>query len=123
EDEPDNISDNLTYGPRIFLSLDKMRETGLVQLGSLIRWRYALKIANGRASDEQLAQFRDQLEAALPEHGFSVRDRRDASPRISRSIERLREFLTLLGLTALLVGGVGVANAVATFIDRRRNVI
>ncbi len=28
-----------------------------------------------------------------------------------------------MGLTALLVGGVGVANAVATFIDRRRNVI
>src|SRR5690606_23311509 len=97
--------------------------TGLVQLGSLIRWRYALKIADGRASDEQLAQFRDQLAAALPEHGFSVRDRRDPSPRITRSIDRLREFLTLLGLTALLVGGVGVANAVATFIDRRRKVI
>jgi len=123
DDEPDSLTDNLTYGPRVFVSLDKMLETGLVQLGSLIRWRYALKIADGRASDEQLAQFRDQLAAALPEHGFSVRDRRDPSPRITRSIDRLREFLTLLGLTALLVGGVGVANAVATFIDRRRKVI
>jgi putative ABC transport system permease protein len=42
---------------------------------------------------------------------------------VTRTLERLRQFLTLLGLTALLVGGVGVANAVATFIDRRRKVI
>ena len=52
-----------------------------------------------------------------------VRDRRDPSPQVSRTLERLRQFLTLVGLTALLVGGVGVANAVATYIDRRRKVI
>ena len=42
---------------------------------------------------------------------------------MSRTLERLRQFLTLIGLTALLVGGVGIANAVATFIDKRRKVI
>ena len=42
---------------------------------------------------------------------------------MSRALERLRQFLTLVGLTALLVGGVGVANAVATYLDRRRKVI
>ena len=50
-------------------------------------------------------------------------DRRDPSPQVSRTLDRLRQFLTLIGLTALLVGGVGVANAVATFIDKRRKVI
>ena len=123
EDEPDSLTDNLTYGPRVFVSLETMQRTGLVQLGSLVRWRYALKLSEGRASEEQLARFRDQLASALPESGFTVRDRRDPSPRVTRSLERLRQFLTLLGLTALLVGGVGVANAVATFIDRRRKVI
>src|SRR5215468_11958108 len=59
----------------------------------------------------------------MPEAGFTVRDRRDPSPQISRTLERLRQFLTLVGLTALLVGGVGVANAVATYIDRRRKII
>lgn len=123
EDEPDSITDNLTYGPRVFVSLETMQRTGLVQLGSLVRWRYALKIADGRASEEQLVRFRDQLASALPDSGFTVRDRRNPSPRVTRSLDRLRQFLTLLGLTALLVGGVGVANAVATFIDRRRRVI
>jgi putative ABC transport system permease protein len=123
EDEPDSITDNLTYGPRVFVSLETLQRTGLVQLGSLVRWRYALKLTDGRASDERLARFRAQLASGLPETGFTVRDRRDPSPRVTRSLDRLRQFLTLLGLTALLVGGVGVANAVAAFIDRRRKVI
>src|SRR5690606_2446836 len=41
----------------------------------------------------------------------------------TRTLDRLRQFLTFLGLAALVVGGVGIANAVSTFIERRRNVI
>jgi len=66
---------------------------------------------------------RERIEADLPEAGFTIADRRDPSPQVSRTLERLRQFLTLIGLTALLVGGVGIANAVATFIDKRRKVI
>ena len=122
--EPDNIADRLTYGPRVLVSLETLQSTGLVQPGSLVRWRYALKLANaGSAGPESIVRFRQSLASALPENGFTVTDRRDPSPRLTRSLDRLRQFLTLLGLTALLVGGVGVANAVATFIDRRRKVI
>jgi len=35
-------------------------------------------------------------------------------------IQRLTEFLTLVGLTALLVGGVGVANAIMHYLERKR---
>jgi putative ABC transport system permease protein len=63
---------------------------------------------------------RARIASDLPEAGFTIADRRDPSPQVSRTLERLRQFLTLIGLTALLVGGVGVANAVATFIDKRR---
>ena len=61
--------------------------------------------------------------AQFPDAGFTIGDRRDPSPQVTRTLERLRQFLTLIGLTSLLVGGVGVANAVATYIDRRRKVI
>ncbi len=71
----------------------------------------------------ELREVRARIAARLPEAGFTVLDRRDPSPQVSRTLDRLRQFLTLIGLTALLVGGVGVANAVATFIDKRRKVI
>jgi len=122
--EPDGLTDRLTYGPRVLLSLSALEKTKLVQPGTLARWRYAVKLPGeaGRNTD-RLKSFRKKLNTALPEAGFAVIDRRDPSPRVSRTLDRLRQFLTLLGLTALMVGGVGVANAVATFIDRRRKVI
>lgn len=122
--EPDGLTDRLTYGPRVLVSLETLQATQLVQPGSLVRWRYALKLHRGAGDrPEALATLRAEVKSQLPESGFSVTDRRNPSPQISRTLERLRQFLTLLGLTALLVGGVGVANAVATFIDKRRKVI
>jgi len=122
--EPDGIMDRLTYGPRILLSQEALEKTGLVKPGTLIRWRYALEFPDDvPADDESLLNARKRIESKLQEAGFTIRDRRDPSPQISQTLERLRQFLTLIGLTALLVGGVGVANAVATFIEKRRKVI
>ena len=122
--EPDGISDRLTYGPRIFVSDAAIEKSGLVKLGTLVRWRYALKLADDKgASVAGLQAARARIKSELPQAGFTLVDRRDPSPQVSRTLDRLRQFLTLIGLTALLVGGVGVANAVSTFIDRRRKVI
>ena len=122
--EPDRITERLSVGPRVLISLETLRRSGLVDPGSLVSWRYALKLAPGAAAvADQLGAFRSAVKQALPESGFTVRDRRDPSPQVSRTLERLRQFLTLVGLAALLVGGVGVANAVATYLDRRRKVI
>ncbi len=121
---PDGLADRLTYGPRVLISPETLAKTGLVKPGTLIRWRYALKLDKGRsATAKELESLRTRIAEELPEAGFTIADRRDPSPRVSRTLERLRQFLTLIGLTALLVGGVGVANAVATFIDKRRKVI
>jgi putative ABC transport system permease protein len=124
EVEPDKLAERLTGGPRVLVSLDTLRRSGLADPGSLVGWRYAIKLGDGAGrSDAGLIAFREAVKRALPEGGFTVRDRRDPSPRITRTLERLRQFLTLVGLTALLIGGVGIANAVATYVDRRRRVI
>ena len=122
--EPDKLVERLTVGPRVLVSLETLQRAGLIDPGSLVVWRYALKLGDSAGqSDSGLLAFRERVKQALPEGGYTVRDRRDPSPQVSRTLERLRQFLTLVGLTALLVGGVGVANAVATYIDRRRKVI
>jgi len=122
--EPDAVADRLTYGPRVFLSLATLERTALLQPGALVRWRYALALPEGdRATGAGLAAFRAEAKSALASSGFMVADRTDPSPQITRALDRLRQFLTFLGLAALLVGGVGIASAVKTFIDKRRNTI
>ena len=122
--EPDAVADRLTYGPRIFVSLSTLDRTALVKPGTLIRWRYAVKLpADAPADRETLATLRKSLLQRMPEAGFASADRYDPSPQITRTLDRLRQFLILIGLASLLVGGVGIANAVATFIDKRVKVI
>jgi putative ABC transport system permease protein len=119
--EPDKIASGLGFGPRLILSDAALRATGLVQPGSLIRWTYRLVLPPGRDGDEALDRAVADLGRAFPDAGFDIRTRRNADPRFTNNIRRFTQFLTLVGLTALLVGGVGVANAVAAYVDRKRN--
>ncbi|MEQ1716293.1 MAG: FtsX-like permease family protein, partial [Hyphomicrobium sp.] len=122
--EPDGIADRMTYGPRVFVSQATLQETGLVKPGTLVRWRYAVDRALGFDEDKAaLKGLREGLQKALPEAGFTALDRTNPSPQVTRTLERLRQFLILIGLASLLVGGIGIANAVATFIDKRIKVI
>jgi putative ABC transport system permease protein len=121
--EPDGLTDRLTYGPRVLISQATLDKTGLIKPGTLVRWRYAVKHGDTAASEDELVALREKISGELPESGFTIADKRDPSPQVTRTLERLRQFLTLVGLTSLLVGGVGIANAVATFIDKRRKVI
>ena len=65
----------------------------------------------------------DAIRKEQPQSGWEIRTRDNASPQLERNITRFTQFLTLVGLASLLVGGVGVANAVKSHLDRRRDVI
>jgi putative ABC transport system permease protein len=121
--EPDKLAVNVGLGPRFLTSEAGLRATGLLQPGSLVRWLYRVKLPDEAADDRSAAAFIADARAASPEAGWEIRSRANASPQLERTISRFTQFLTLVGLAALLVGGVGVANAVKSHIDRRREVI
>jgi putative ABC transport system permease protein len=121
--EPDKLAGGLGFGPRFLVSETALRATGLLQPGSLVRWIYRLKLPDDAANDAAATALIDNVRAALPKAGWEIRSRSNASPQLERTISRFTQFLTLVGLAALLVGGVGVANAVKSHIDRRRDVI
>lgn len=121
--EPDKLAGNVGLGPRVLVSEASLRATGLLQPGSLVRWIYRLKLPDNASDERAATQLIDSVRSALPEAGWEIRSRGNASPQLERSINRFTQFLTLVGLAALLVGGVGVANAVKSHIDRRRDVI
>jgi putative ABC transport system permease protein len=123
EAEPDKLAGNVGLGPRFLVSETSLRATGLLQPGSLVRWIYRVRLPDNAADDRAATQLVDDARATLPQAGWEIRSRGNASPQLERTISRFTQFLTLVGLAALLVGGVGVANAVKSHIDRRRDVI
>jgi len=121
--EPDKIAGGIGFGPRLLVSEAALRASGLIQPGSLVRWQYRLRLPTTAAADAAVAALARQAQAQFPNAGWDIRTRNKASPQLERNVERFTQFLTLVALTALLVGGVGVANAVASHLARKRDVI
>jgi putative ABC transport system permease protein len=117
--EPDLLSDGMNFAPRLLLSEAALATTGLMQPGSLIEHSYKVRLPPG-ADAEAISE---QANERFPAAGWSVRTSDRAAPSLQRNIERFSQFLTLVGLTALIVGGVGVANAVNAYLDSKRQVI
>ncbi|OIS92140.1 ABC transporter permease [Brucella cytisi] len=122
ESEPDLLSSGFNFAPRFLVSLDGLRASGLIQPGSLVDHIYKVALTDG-APDAAIAEVRRQAAADFPDAGWNIRSRTNAAPALSANIERFSQFLTLVGLTALIVGGVGVANAVRAYLDGKRGVI
>jgi len=121
--EPDKLAGGVGLGPRFLVSEASLRATGLLQPGSLMRWIYRVRLPDNANDDRAAIALIDGTRNALPEAGWEIRSRNNASPQLERTISRFTQFLTLVGLAALLVGGVGVANAVKSHIDRRLEVV
>ena len=123
--EPDKLGGGVGFGPRAIMSLDAFHAAGLEQPGSLVKFTnriLATPDVNGNpASDAALAKIVDDARSAFPQAGWEVRTRTNVSPQFEKNLERFTQFLVLVGLTALVVGGVGVANASRAFVDRKAN--
>ncbi|SDG10288.1 putative ABC transport system permease protein [Limimonas halophila] len=117
--EPDRAAQAFTLGPRVLVHRASLDGSGLVQEGSLVYHHYRLDLPAGTDP----AAWRDKLAAQFPDAGWRVRGLDSAAPGLTRFVDRVTLFMTLVGLTALLVGGVGVANAVRAYLDGKRATI
>jgi len=119
EQEPDRAARGVNLGPRAIIPLAALEETGLARPGALVYryWRFELPEGEG------IADWSERLNAAFPEAGWRIRGLDEATPSVSRFVNRVHLFMSLVGLTALLVGGIGVANAVRAHMESRRSTI
>ncbi len=117
--EPDKLVGAIGFGPRVLMSEAALRATRLLQPSALVKWIYRLSLAPG----ENVDALGTAVYAAFPSGGFEIRTWKNISPQFSRDLDRFSQFLTLVGMSSLLIGGVGVANAVTGFVERKRETI
>ncbi|MBX4898240.1 ABC transporter permease [Rhizobium bangladeshense] len=117
--EPDALSEGFGFAPRLLVSRQALESSGLIQTGSLVEHAYKIRLED--RSTMSGIQVRASRE--FPSAGWAIRTSDRAAPSLTENITRFSQFLTLVGLTALVVGGVGVANAVRAFLDSKRTTI
>ncbi|UTW55195.1 ABC transporter permease [Kordiimonas sp. SCSIO 12610] len=117
--EPDKANQGFQLGPSVLIRREAMDKTGLITLGSLVNYYYKIRVA----PETDLEAMREEIKETWPDERWRVRDRSNSAAGLRRFIDRMGEFLVIVGLAALIVGGVGVGNAVKGYMDRKTRTI
>ncbi|HEX6102489.1 MAG TPA: FtsX-like permease family protein, partial [Alphaproteobacteria bacterium] len=107
------------FGPRLIVALESLPQTGLLQPGSLVYRHYRLAAPAPGAAEALAAE----LQTRFPDAAWRVRRLDEAAPGLQRFVNRTELYLTLVALSALLVGGLGVAHAISAWLETRTQTI
>ncbi len=113
--EPDRIANVFTFGPRFLISEASLGDTRLIQPGSQIKYHHRLTLNPGTDIDG----WKQQLGNTFPQAGWRIRTPQEAAPGVRGFFERMTLFLSFIGLTVLLVGGLGITGAIKSYLNAR----
>lgn len=119
-DEPDKLSEGFQLGPTVITNVQTPCAAGLIQPGAMYQSKTRIAFANPATDPEEV---QEQLTERFPLAGFDFRDRDRASPGADRFVGRMGEFLTLVGLAALVIAGIGIGGGVSSYLEARRSSI
>lgn len=117
--EPDRMGSGFTFGPTALINMDDLAATRLIQPGSIYDMRYRIRL--GQNADPKTVIAR--ISAGFPDAGWETNDRSNGAPSTRRFVERMGQFLSLVGLTALIIAGIGVGNGVSSYLSGKRAAI
>ncbi|MCA9102157.1 MAG: ABC transporter permease, partial [Planctomycetales bacterium] len=117
--EPDRVLTFATAGPRVMISTAALPDTQLIQVGSLLTHIYNMRTDPNAPGGETTAQLDKRLRETFPDAGWRIRGLGSAAAGLEGFLDNVTLFLTLVGMTALLTGGIGVANAVRAHMNGR----
>jgi putative ABC transport system permease protein len=116
KEEPDRLGEGFTLGPVAIIGMSSLPATELIQPGSLFEAKYRIKLPQTR--DPVTAG--EALKAQFPSAGLKITDRANGAPGTRRFIDRMGQFLTLVGLASLIIAGIGVGNGVSSYLNGKR---
>ena len=115
-DEPDRLSEGFSLGPVAITALDLPARAGLTTPGAMYRSAIRVALRPGMSPDAAVASLR----ARFPDAGFGFRTRANAAPGTEKFVQRMGEFLVLVGLAALVIAGIGIGGGVSSYLEARR---
>jgi putative ABC transport system permease protein len=101
--------------PRVYIPHDSLQATGLLQRGSLARYKAFIELEPGTDVEALITSIRPQLRS-FRLWAETVERRKE---ELGRTLENVQAFFQLVGFIALLLGSIGVASAVHVYVKRK----
>jgi len=117
--EPDTTFGEFPLGPHVTIAASTLATTDLIQPGAIVAYDYRLLLPPGTDAKH----WADTAGEKFPDAGWQIRTAKDGVPALGRFFERVDLFLNLVGVTALLVGGIGIGNAVSGYVAGKTQAI
>lgn len=114
QSEPGRQMGAFTIGPRVFVDLADLEKTGLLTFGSRAARQRLLKVPADRL-DTLVADLR----ADFANEFVRVRSYKNAEDAIGEDFERSENYLALVGLVIVILGGIGVSSVTRVFVQQK----
>jgi putative ABC transport system permease protein len=112
---PGDVGVSTTIGPRIYIPARYLDETSLLQFGSRSDHKTLLRLTPAVTPTRFIFRYKTLLDKAQVRYRTAA----ETEFNLTQAIDQLRDFLSVIGLVALLLGGVGVASGVNAFVMRK----
>jgi putative ABC transport system permease protein len=112
---PGDVAVTSAIGPRVYIPERYITETSLLLFGSRVEHETVVKLTKALPPQRFIFRFKDRLQTA----GVRYRTAAQTEFNLTEAIDQLRDFLSVIGLVALLLGGIGVASGVNAFVMRK----
>jgi putative ABC transport system permease protein len=104
-----------TISPSVYISMDVLDSTGLVQFGS--RVGYSLYLKTKEADTQAII---DKLEPTLKKLNYTFETVKSRKEGLGEALKSVYQFFALLAFMALLLGCIGVASAVHIYAKEKQ---
>ena len=116
ESEPGRRLGAFSLGPRVFISHDSLQRTGLLKMGTRASYQRLLKVPDS-ALDRLVTELRVDRDFA---NGYArIRSYKATENDVGEDFERAENYLSLVGLVIVILGGIGVSSVTRVFVQQK----
>ncbi len=119
EKEPGNTLNAFSLGPRVLIDYEDAAAAGLLGFGSRTRFRILFRTPEGRM-ESLLSRLEQELKS---QPNINVRSFRYSQDRLSESLTQVEDYLSLIGLVILVLGGIGIWSVTRVFVRQKMRTI
>src|ERR1700730_15961914 len=112
--EPGRGVGQFNLGPRVLVDYDDMGSTGLLGLGSRARFEMLVKVP-----EERIQPLVRDLRRAFRQDFINTRSYRTTEDQVGRDFDRAENYLSLVGLIIVILGGIAVSSVTRVFIQQK----